>query len=448
MSSALPLGFEPPRVYVLHDVWDVPEAARRAERICAACEGAELRTFSYDELPDIVAEENWTGLPRMGELETVPPPIPVLGLFRFDDEAVRRDAERMRAAYRGEGVWPFELAAGGGAFSWFCSGLSEIKPNPQHVCRPQWRLHQGRGCPHQCAYCSLGGYLISHLNTEHYIENLAQLLGKNRWQKTYLYDDVMDVLTLEPQHDSVGPLMRFFATTGDRYIILHEKSDRVEAVIEADAPSNTIVVWSLAGPTQSRLIEPGSATTEQRIEAARRCQEAGVTIRYKFKPFVPVRNWREEADYTIELLFEKTRPDNLSLCVLMWMDVEQLKACIRPDLLDPDFLAAAEQAADQMKDQKVGPFPEEMRETIYRYCLRRIREHDADIPVTMSTESLSMWKRMGADFGFTPASYVCGCGAPSTPWKKKLEKSPWQQAKKARTLTGESVLEQMKARRS
>jgi len=431
------LFFKPPCVYVLAPVWEEPDAAGRAERIAAACAPAEVRTIGYDELPDVVVEHGWDHFPQIGTLATVPPPVPLLGVFRFDREAVGRDARRMADAYRGDGHFPWRLAAGGGAFTFFCSGIREIRPNPYHVCRPQWRIHQGRGCPHQCAYCSLGGVLLSHVNTETYIERLADLLRENPWQKTWLYDDVMDVLTLEPQLDTLGPLMRFFERTGDRYLIVHTKSDRVDAMIEAGAPRNTIVAWSLSGPTQSRRLEGLSGTTEGRIEAARRCQDAGITIRYKFKPIVPVREWRAEADYTIDLALRRTRPDNLSMTVLMWMTVEQLTACIRPGMLDAGFLAAAEgSAASREADDRTATFPHAVREKVYRHYLSRIRSIDPDVPVTISTESLAMWRSLGDALGVTPADYVCGCGAGSTPGKRTLETNPWTDARAARHWDG------------
>jgi spore photoproduct lyase len=438
--SSHPLNFCPPRVYVLKDVWENPQAARRAERVAAACPGVDLRTFTYADLPDIVVDEGWDRSPRMGCLPEVPPPVPILGLFRFDEEAVSRDAARMQDAYTGTGSFPFRLAAGGGAFTFFCSGQSEMRPNPEHVCRPQWRLHQGRGCPHQCGYCGLGAFLVSHVNTEEYIERLSDLLRQNPWQKTWLYDDVMDVLTLEPQLDSLAPLMRFFESTGDRYLILHTKSDRVDSLIEAEAPANTIIAWSLSGPTQSREVEPLTGTTESRIEAARRCQEAGITIRYKFKPIVPVPNWRDEATYTVDLALATTRPDNLSLTFLMWMDVDALKKCIPEHLLDPEFLQAAEAAIDQMRGIHVGPFPDELRERVYRHYLAAIRARDTEIPVTICTESLDMWAEMGEDLGFTPGNYVCGCGAGATPNLRALSTSPWQDAQAAVKWDGSPVV--------
>ena len=444
-AAGPPLGFQPPRVYVLDQVWERPETARRAERVAAACPDAEVRAFAYRDLPDIVVEEGWDRGAKMGTLEMVPPPIPILGLFRFDREQATAEAGRLRQAHqqiRGHGGgFPFELAAGGGAFSFFCSGSRELKPNPQHVCRPQWRLHQGRGCPHQCAYCGLGGFLISHVNTEEYIDHLAELLRRNPWQKTWLYDDVMDVPTLEPQLDSLAPLMRFFQGTGDRYLIIHTKSDRVEGLVQAGAPRNTIVAWSLSGPTQSRQLEPLTGTTESRVEAARLCQEAGITVRYKFKPIIPVPGWRAEAEYSVDLALSRTEPDNLSLTHLVWMTVEGLKQCIGVDHLAPDFLAAAEaaEAAAELDDSRVGPFPHHKRAEVYRHYLSAIRERDPNIPVTLCTESLEMWRELGAEVGHTPGSYVCGCGAGATPNLKALETNPWTDARPAEHEDGRPV---------
>jgi hypothetical protein len=77
-----------------------------------------------------------------------------------------------------------------------------------------------------------------------------------------------------------------------------------------------------------------------------------------------------------------------------------------------------------------------LREEVYRHYLAEVRARDADIPLTISTESLEMWKALGKDLGFTPADYVCGCGAGSTPGKRMLESNPWQDARRALTWDG------------
>lgn len=429
--DSVPMAFTPPALYVLDAVWENPAAARRVEGLCKAFPGVAPQTFSYADLPGLVVEQGFDKRVRMGTLEAVPPPALILGLFRFDREAVARDAARMQAAYTGSGSFPFHTAAGGNAFTFFCSALDELRPNPEHVCRPQWRIHQGNGCPHQCAYCDLGNFLISHVNTEEYIERLSDLIRRNPWQRTWLYDDIMDVLTLEPELDTLAPLMRFFEQTRDYYLILHTKSDRVHGLIEANAPHNTIVAWSLSGPTQSTRLERVAGTTDTRIEAARRCEEAGIQIRYKFKPIIPLRRWREEASYTIGAALERTHPDNLSMTVLMWSRIEDVLTYIPMELFEPQFVAAAEAARDELRSRRYGPFPHPVRETIYRHYLAEIRARDPEIPVTISTESLDMWKTLGGDLGFTPADYVCGCGAGAIPGKRRLDTNPWQDARAA-----------------
>lgn len=438
-ATGLPLDFQPPRIYVLDQVWEKPQAARRAERVAAACPDADVRTFNFSDIADIAVEEGWDHCPRMGTLAKVPPPIPILTLFREDREEAVHLTASMRKVYKGTGGFPFDHIAGGHGFTFFCSGIKELHPNPEHVCRPQWRLHQGRGCPHQCAYCGLGGFLISCVNTEEYIDALAKLLQRNPWQKTWLYDDIMDVPTLEPQLDSLAPLMRFFKSTGDRYLIIHTKTDRAEAFLETGGPENTIIAWSLSGSTQSRLLEPKTGTTEGRIEAARRCQEEGITVRYKFKPIIPVPNWREEAEQAIGLALSRTRPDNLSLTMLMWMQVEQLRECIPADLIDPVFLQAAEEVKEEMRGLRFAPFPHHLREELYRHYLNVIRQRDPDIPVTICTESLEMWKSMAGDLGYNPSDYVCGCGAGATPDLERLETNPWIDARPAVHLDGRPV---------
>jgi hypothetical protein len=385
----------------------------------------------------------------MGTLKVVPPPIPLLGLFDFDRNRQKATAKRMQDAYKGTGGFNWDLAAGGSVFRFFysalgdfkCNNPEEIRPNPQHVCRACWRLNQGAGCAHQCAYCSLGGVLINHVNVDDYISHLAQLLARNPWQKTYLLDDAMDVPTLEPQLDMLAPLMRFFETTKDRYLIIHTKTDRVAGFLQANAPHNTILTWSLAGPTQSTQLEKIAGTTDGRIEAARQCQDAGFTVRFKFKPIIPVPRWKEDAAYTVAQALERTRPDNLSMTVLMWMGVDDLRNCIGDALLDPTCLAAAMEAREEMKSFHTGPFPIPTRAAIYRHYLTEIRQHNADIPVTLSTESLDIWKLLGPELGVRPGEYVCGCGPNATPGKKRLDINPWQDCKSAVCWDGTPVFE-------
>ncbi len=167
-----------------------------------------------------------------------------------------------------------------------------------------------------------------------------------------------------------------------------------------------------------------------------------MTVRYKFKPIIPVVGWREEAAYTVDLALSRTKPDNLSLTALMWMQVETLKRCMPTEMLDSQFLEAAQKAAEDMREIHVGPFPHAVREEIYRHHLSEIRARDSEVPVTLCTESLDMWRSLGDDLTTNPASYVCGCGAGATPNRTALDTSPWVDARAAVDWEGKPVYEQ------
>jgi DNA repair photolyase len=245
---------------------------------------------------------------------------------------------------------------------------------------------------------------------------------------TYLLDDDADPPGLEPELGTLGQLIEFFGTLENRYLIVHTKTYNTEWLRDLKHNGNTIFVWSLSGSTQSRAIEPKTGTTEERIRAARIAQEAGYTVRYKFKPIIPVVGWREDAEQAVKQVFEETRPDVISLCCFMWMPVEEMKRRLPVDKLDPVFLKAAEDASDRMADTRAQPFPPEVRKQVYEHYLREIRRWNKEIPVSLSTENFSMWGELQDALGYSATSYPCGCGPMTVPGAPRLACHPFRSA--------------------
>lgn len=421
---------EPPAVYIHESVMAQERYRRRVNRVLAALKKPVAPVvYSDAELPDLIQNRGLLqtrGKP-MGSLKDIPDPALLFNTFRFD----RREqvAERAKAIEK-DG---FKLGTcrnallGTGAFHWFDANLATDEHKDDKVCRPCWRIHFQEGCVHKCLYCGFGGLLISMVNVEDFCEHLGTLIERHPWQTTYLLDDDADPPCLEPELGCLGYLMEYFGTLKDRYLIIHTKTWNTAWMRQVKHHGNTIIVWSLSGPTQSRLIEPNTGTTEQRIEAARLAQETGIQIRYKFKPIIPVKTWREEAAYTVRLLFEKTKPDVISLCCFMWMEVEEMKKRLPVDLLDPVYLKAAEESREEVQDTLAKPFPHWVRAEIYDHYLSEIRRY-SDVPVSLSTENWKMWGEFSKKLGMTPTNYVCGCGPQSTPGLRKLECHPFKAA--------------------
>jgi DNA repair photolyase len=423
---------DPPAVYAHESVLEDRRYRDRVERVVAALETPrEIVRYTDAELPGLIEKQ---GLLRnrepMGALDKVCDPILLFNTFRFDRED---DARKLQADLAEQGLSGPRSLLGAGAFEWAHYNLKDDPHRKDKVCRPCWRIHLQNGCLHRCMYCALGGLLVGAVNVEDYCEHLDRIIEKHPWQTTYLLDDDADPAGLEPELGCLGHLIEHFGTLRDRYLIIHTKTWNTEWMRRLRHNGNTIIVWSLSGPTQSRLIEPKTGTTEQRIEAARIAQEAGYQIRYKFKPVVPVREWRREASETIEMAFDRTSPDIISLCCFMWMDVGEMKRRLAPvlDQLDPDYLKAAEDAREETADTRTRPFPQWVRAEIYEHHLREIRRRDREVPVSLSTENWRMWAEFGPKLGMSATNYVCGCGPQCVPGLKKLKMHPFKVAVRA-----------------
>lgn len=422
----------PPAVYAHQTVMNHPVYRGRVERVVAALkERREIITFADADVPAMVRDGGLLSRRTpMGTQGEAPDPILLFNTFRFDArEAVQARMQALREA--GVQTWPMTLQnlSGGGAFCWFDANLETDACRHDKVCRPCWRIHMQQGCVHKCGYCPFGGLLVAMVNVEDYCRELQKIIDRHPWQQTYLLDDDGDPPCLEPELGVLGPLVEYFGHLEERYLIIHTKSWNVGWMSELAHRGQTIMVWSLSGRTQAREIERGAGSPEERIEAARTAQAAGYPIRYKFKPIIPVHSWREDAVELVRMVFERTRPDMISLCTFMWMDVEEMERRLPVELLDPAFLKAARDEREAMASTRARPFPDRVRREIYEFYLREIRKYAPDIPVSLSTENFRLWGEMAGELGMTATNYVCGCGPQSTPGKRLLECHPFKIAK-------------------
>jgi Spore photoproduct lyase len=424
----------PPAVFVSDRVLGDKECMQRLHNFTAATNAPDWEVVRDEDIPAMLERPIWKQARKnAGERKDILDPVFFFNTFRFDGErqAVRQRIAAANPGFDIDGLEDYFL--GYRHFEWFNSGQEDTegcKPSPAVVCRPCWRLNISPGCPHQCAYCALTGFMVIGLNMTEYIQKLDKLIEANPWQLTYLVDDISDVLVYEPELNLFSEMVRFFGTKKDRYLVAHTKSANVDFLEELPHNGKTIMCYSLAARTQAIQLEKVAGTTAQRIAAAAKCQNWGLPIRFKFKPIIPVRDWRDEAREMLREVFEQTRPDNLSMTVLMWMSFEEMAACIDLDLLDPKFVDAARKAAgSKWEYQRLRPFPHEIRREIYQFYHQIIRELDKDVPLALSTESMAMWRDMGPALGVQPGNYTCGCGPSAVPGLLTLPDNPWQIAR-------------------
>ena len=414
----------PEKVYVTDDVLGDPRAVACVDRLMSSIDGVEAERVSYDELNEIAAER-WRGFlghaTRWGTMESPRDPDLVLTMGKFWPE---EEKQAFWARYPNLGVRDL---SGFGTTSWRQDGELDWRQERKGcICHSAWQLHSASGCAFRCDYCWFGGLVRIFVNMEEYVENLDEICELGPFQRIYKWDNQTDVNCFEPEWGASKLFVDYFADKPDKYLEIYVgKSDNVDYLLPLDHKGKTILQWSLGARTQTTVMEKETAPWDQRIEAARKCQDAGYIVRYRFSPIIPVKNWEQENAELIERIFARTKPDVISLCAFGWMSVDDAKQCIDFSLLDPKYVAAMEAeapfiAARGFTSGGGRPIPHDARAYLFKVLIDEIRKHDRTIPISLCLDTVEMWALFERELGMPmspdrKSTYYCNCGPLCTP---------------------------------
>ncbi len=350
-------------------------------------------------------------------------PVVIFNRFRFDDSP--EEKERRRVSF--PGIFKKGKLSGYGGIDWRDSGSAAYRERTRLVCNPAWQIHTIVGCHFRCGYCSLASPIIIMMNLEELVDHLDDAIAKAPGQTLYQYDNGTDTVCFEPEYGGSKLLIEYFAEREKEYLELYVgKSDNVDYLLSLNHRGHTVCCWSVAGETQSTEIEWRSASMQERVESARRCQEAGYPVRFRLSPIIPVKNWQEENRELIELIFAKTQPDVITFETLRFMNFDALNASFDTSLLDPEFLKAME----DFKGQKYLPgceVPHWYREKMYRFIIKELERVSPETPYALCRAPRVMWENLSDDFakhGQNADCYVCNCGPYSAPGHELLRNMP------------------------
>jgi spore photoproduct lyase len=414
----------PEKVYVTGEVYERPECVARLERMLACIECEAVETVREDAaLDELSAERGWTRIPKWGTITERRDPDIVFTTAKFHGEEQQQERRERYPNLRARDLLGYHTC-------WFRpDGEPEWRRAKKGiVCQSAYQLHSIMGCPFRCHYCGLGGMIRILLNMEEYCEHLDEWLALWPEQRLYKWDNQTDVLCFEPEYGASELLVGYFAQREHQYLEIYAgKSDNVDFLLDLDHQGHTILQWSIAARTQTEVFEDKTASMEARIEAARKCQQAGYLVRFRFSPIIPVKNWREENAELIRLIFARTKPDVISLCAFGWMDVDDARACLDFSLLDHEYVAAMEAAAPFVRERgyTIGggrPMPHDARAVMFDFLIDTIRSVSPDTVVALCLETEEMWRAFEGRLGMTPEHYVCNCGPMCTPEGRLYDK--------------------------
>ena len=427
------LTFPIKNIYTTDEVENDPLSLARANRMIASMKPREIvRGVTMERLNDLVVERGWDKYFYWGEAED---DIEQDVVFTKSN-SINSEEQEQRELNPSWGPVPDGMAElsskypnlnyrwlnGFRSLALRNNGFAEFRKERGVVCQSAWHIHSILGCPIRCQYCDFGGVINIRANVEELVEYVDSRIGELKpRQNIWKWDNHTDINCFEPEFGGTRLMVEYFAQRKKDWLLLYVgKSANVDFMLDFEHNGHTIMMWSMGPRSQSQNIEINSDPWDERIEAARKCEEAGYPVRYRFSPIIPVKNWRQEYSECITRMLTETTPEVITLTMLGWTDWENAKTRMDTSAWDPDMVAAAEGAASFMNGKDHSPLPHEARAELYRHIIGEIKRVNNKVRISLCLETPEMWRLFSDDIHQTEDDFVCNCGPNSFPGHPKF----------------------------
>ncbi len=267
--------------------------------------------------------------------------------------------------------------------------------SPGMICCNYLLVNIGFNCLYNCTYCYLNYYLNSYglalfLNVNDYLREIGQTAAADRGTMYRIGSgEYTDSLMLDEITGIGASLIQEAASYGNIFVELKTKSDNVRHLLGIKEKGNAVLAWTLNTPVNIGLYEAGSASLEERIEAAAEACRAGYLTAFHFDPMIAGGGWTEQYLAVADLLFKKVDPARVAWISLGCFRYSQgFKEIIR-EAFPGQGLTSAELFPGP--DGKFR-YLKHTRIEAYRSMLEKIRSY-SDVPfVYLCMETENVWR--------------------------------------------------------
>jgi spore photoproduct lyase len=280
-----------------------------------------------------------------------------------------------------------------------------LKPCPgtsNHICCGYYVINAITNCPSDCSYCVLQGYLNNpfltfYTNWDDFLQEIDAFLSiHHQFLPRLGTGELSDSLALESIFPLSQMLIPFFSERHQAILELKTKSANINPILHLKHRGKTVVSWSLNPPPMIEEEEMRTSPLNERIDAARICQEKGYPLGFHFDPLIYHEDWERRYQETIVQLFRQVDPRRV-----VWISLGGFR-------YPPKLKAIAEERFPKTKVFLGELFPgrdakfrylKEIRVEMYQKMAGWLKEVDPDLFIYLCMESQEVWERV---FGWSP----------------------------------------------
>jgi spore photoproduct lyase len=252
------------------------------------------------------------------------------------------------------------------------------------------------GCALGCAYCILRAYLnftplTVYLDPGPTVERLVRLARADPVRPVRAgTGEVGDSLLLDPLFGLSEVLIRALAPYPNVRLELKTKTANVDHLLGIEDKGGAVIGFSLNPPELIRTYEAGTSLLPERLEAARRAEQAGFRVSFHFDPIIAGPRAEEEYRAVARGLsgFPQGSVAWISLGTFRYPPELRERVGSR-ELLYEEFVPCP--------DGK-RRYPQALRSRLYRALAEELRRV-TDAPIYLCMESPAVWRNV---FGRLP----------------------------------------------
>ena len=263
-------------------------------------------------------------------------------------------------------------------------------------CCPYYKLVPiSNGCPYYCTYCYLAfvyrkyaPFIKVNINYETMFKQIRKVSSCCRGKISFNMGEMLDSLALDHITNLTKMLVPFFSGFSNAYLMLLTKSNNIDNLLAVEPNEHTIVSWSLNAQQIIEQYELGTASLDERIKAAKLCQDKGWRIRFRIDPGILYPNWQAGYADLIRKALTVTAPENITLGMLRLLP-GHLRLAIQAygnrakKLCTQNFVKGA-------SDGKLRYQPKQRIE-FYTFLIDTIRAFNRKVSISLCRETPEIW---------------------------------------------------------
>jgi len=266
-----------------------------------------------------------------------------------------------------------------------------------NTCPNYWHFSVYGFCPYGCKYCYLAGThgvwfsptVKIYVNLPEILDQVDRIAQRHARPIAFYHGKLQDGLALDPLTAYSTVLVPFFAQHPYARQVLLTKSANVDRLLELNHSGHTILSWSLNPPEIIERYEQNVPSLEERLDAMRRCGEAGYPLRAVIMPMIPHPDWERQYTEFLERLLGTVRLQRLTLggiCIY-----RQARRLMEAQLGRNNAISGNMNHDRERGDGRARYHPA-LRARMYQHLTNIARDIQPDLELALCLEEPTVWE--------------------------------------------------------